>query len=126
MPFTAEVDHDASQVRSVWEGIADEAQLIAYIDEVWSDPSVRGYCELIDFRAVTRVDVPSEAIATLAGYSRAFDNPDRPAKSAIVAPQALVFGLSRMFASLRGTDPEDRRTWRVFEDYQRACKWLDS
>ena len=98
--------------------------LIRYVDEVWSGPAVRSYHELIDFRGVTDVQVPSADLHAFAAYSRQFDNPERPARSAVIATASLVFGLSRMFSTLRSLDPSDRREFQVFEDYAIGQAWL--
>lgn len=126
MSWNVDVDHGRRRVVSRWLDVADESQLFDYVDTVWTDPAVRGYDELIDFRAVTDVQVSSAAIEALAQYSRTYDNPEQTARSAIVAAQALVFGLSRMFSTLRALEEHDRREWRVFDDLARATDWLDA
>ena len=124
MPFVVSVDHASTIVHSSWDGTVDVDELVSYIDEVWREPAVKGYNELIDFREVSGVEVPSEAIAEIAAYSRAFDNPDQNARSAVVAPAGLIYGLSRMFSSMRALEPQDRREFQVFEQHAEAVAWL--
>lgn len=124
MPFAVTIDQDRELVESRWAGVATAELLTAYIDEVWADPAVRCYKEMIDFREITDVQIPSSSIRAFAKYSRLFDNPDTPARSAVVAPQALVFGLSRMFSTIRSLSPGDNREFRVFADIEEARRWL--
>ena len=98
--------------------------LFDYVERVWADPGVRELDEVVDFRAVTDIDLPGAAIAELAEYSRKLDNPRGYARSAVIASAQLAFGLSRMFASLRASVPENRREFRVFEDMASAERWL--
>ena len=124
MGYEVDIDVRRQRVESIWRGVVDEAMLFAYIDEVWRDPECRGFDELIDFSAVSAVNLPNAAIAALADYSRQFDNPDYPARSALVAGDDLAYGLSRMFASTRAADPDDRRDFQVFAKLDAARSWL--
>lgn len=125
MPFTVNVDPEKKLVESHWEGVASIETLTAYVDQVWTDPKVRGYREFIDFRHVTDVQLASEAVHGIAKYSRMFDNPDRAVRSAVVAPQGLIFGLSRMFSTIRSLEPDDNREFAVFADADEARRWLE-
>lgn len=124
MGYQVDIDVRRQRVESIWCGAVDEAMLFGYIDEVWRDPEYRGFDELINFLAVSSVDLPNASIAELAAYSRQFDNPDFPARSALVAGDDLVFGLSRMFASTRAAGEEDRRDFQVFGNLDAARSWL--
>ncbi|MGE0486255.1 MAG: hypothetical protein AB7Q81_19050 [Gammaproteobacteria bacterium] len=124
MPFDVDIDHEHGRVHSRWWGAVDRAALFAYVDVVWRDPRARAYDELVDFRLVEFVDLPSAAIADLVRYSRQLDNPERSARSAVIAASALVYGLSRMFAGQRAADSDDRREFRVFDDAAAALAWL--
>lgn len=124
MPFTVHVDPARRLVESRWHGVASADMLVRYVDEVWRDPAVRNFHELIDFRNVTDVQVPSADLHAFAEYSRQFDNPDRPARSAVIASASLIFGLSRMFSTIRSLDPSDQREFQVFEEYEIAQAWL--
>ncbi len=124
MAFTVEIQLARRRVTSVWQGAVDRALLFDYVDRVWGDPRMRELDEVVDFSAVTDIDLPGAAIAELAEYSRVLDNPDGYARSAVIASAQLAFGLSRMFASLRACSPGDRREFRVFEDAASAEQWL--
>ena len=124
MPFSVEVDEQKHVVISRWQGGVDEQLLRQYVDDAWSAPSRRGYNELIDFSGVTEVNASFETIQAMAEYSRQFDNPETTARTALVAPTALLFGLSRMFASLRTSDESENREFAVFESEPEALRWL--
>jgi len=125
MPFSVQIDPARRLVESRWEGIATAEMLVAYVDQVWADAAVRNYRELIDFRAVTEVQVPTADLQAFAEYSRQFDNPDVPARSAVIAATNLVYGLSRMFSTLRSLDPDDNREFQVFDDFDAGWRWLE-
>ena len=124
MPFSVEVDGEKMLLISRWEGPVDEPLLRQYVDDAWTDPSRRGFHELIDFSGVTEVNASFETIQAMAEYSRQYDNPDGVARTALVAPTALIFGLSRMFASLRTSDESENREFAVFESDTEAFDWL--
>ena len=125
MPFSVEVDVEQLLVISRWQGTVDEPLLRQYVDDAWTDPSRRGYNELIDFSGVTEVNASFETIQAMAEYSRQFDNPEGTARTALVAPSALIFGLSRMFSSLRTSDESENREFAVFESNTEAFDWLN-
>lgn len=124
MGFEVLLDIEQKLIISRWQGAVDENALRAYVDEAWTDPSRRGFNELIDFSRVTDVDAPFEALQGVADYSRQFDNPEESARTAVVAPSDLIFGLSRMFAGLRSADEDDRRQFAVFGSDKEALHWL--
>jgi len=125
MPFEVNIDHQRRLVASVWRGNVDVSECVSYIDGVWGDPAVQAYNELVDFRDVEHFDLQTEDIERLVFRSRAVADPGARARSAMVASDAVVFGLSRMYVSLRDVDDEHRREWRVLEDYDEAVRWLD-
>ena len=77
MPLDVDIDHDRRLVSSVWAGEVNEALCIAYIEGVWGDPAVGAYDELVDFREVTNMDLPLEAIQRLVSRSRSVSSTSR-------------------------------------------------
>ena len=124
MPYRVDVDHDRQLVSSVWEGDVDEALCTSYIEGVWGDPAVSGYNELVDFRAIAAIDLPMTAIQRLAVRSRSVADPDAVSRSALVASEALIYGLSRMYVSMRDEDDSHRREWKVLDNIDEARRWL--
>lgn len=91
-----------------------------------SEPEMKGHDELIDFRAVTSLEIPNDAIAELAACSRAFDNPEYTARSALIASSALISRLSPVFWSRHAPEPDDHPELRVFEKCDDAVSWLET
>ena len=124
MPFSVDIDRDKRLVASVWTGEVDEAECVAYIDDVWGDPTVGDYDELLDFRAVTAIDLPLEAMQRLVSRSRAVANPGAASRSVLVASAELVYGLSRMYVAMRDIGAAHEREWNVVDDIDVARRWL--
>ena len=124
MGFTVEIDTKRLLIISRWQGEVNEVLLRQYVDDAWTAPERRGFHELIDFSGVTEVNASFETIQAMAEYSRQFDNPDESARTALVAPTDLIFGLSRMFTSLRTSDESENREFEVFDSEQLALQWL--
>lgn len=124
MPFVVDVDHEQGLVSSVWEGDVDEALCISYIEGVWGDASIGAYDELVDFRPVKHVDLSLEALQRLVSRSRSVATPEAVSRSVIVAGGNLIYGLSRMYVSLRNVDDTHKREWKVIDDMEAARRWL--
>lgn len=125
MPYEVTVDHERGLVASVWRGAIDETVATDYIETVWGDARVSDYDELVDFRPVTEMNLGTDALQRLVTRSRAVANPSARARSVLVASEALVFGLSRMYVSMRDYDGAHQREWQVMTDYDRAVAWLE-
>ena len=124
MPFTVRIDHARRLVSSVWDGDVDEPLCTSYIEEVWGDPAVGDYDELVDFRPVRRMDLSTEALRRLVSRSRAVASPAAVSRSVLVANTDMVYGLSRMYVSLRDIDDSHQREWNVVDDIEVAQRWL--
>ena len=125
MPVEVNIDNQRGLVASVWSGSVDEAQCSSYIEGVWGESTVSAYDELLDFRNVTNFELPIEAIQRLVTRSRSVAAPEARARSALVASEAMAFGLARMYVSMRDLDDEHQREWQVLTNYDEALRWLD-
>ena len=126
MPFEVDIDHDRGLVSSVWRGRVDEAECTDYIRSVWGRPAIGHYDEFVDFRAVTGFDLDTEAIQRLVTRSTNVAVLNARARSVFVADEAIVFGLSRMYVSMREQNRGDAREWLVTADYDAARAWIDT
>ena len=124
MPYSVDIDHEKRLVTSAWQGDVDEALCISYIDGVWGRPELGQYDELLDFRCVTSVDLSMEALQRLVSRSRSVADPSAISRSVLVATGELVYGLSRMYVSLRDSDDTHQREWNVLDDIDAAQHWL--
>ena len=106
-------------------GILTHQNIFKYQCEVWSNPDVDGYNELMDMTEVTRIDLPShDDIQQLAELAADMDNPFTPTKFAIVAPGNEAFGLARMFQTYRSLAVGGTKTVGVFRTRAEAFDFL--
>jgi hypothetical protein len=119
------IDDQRRRVLTTWSAEVEDQALLDYQRTVWSDPAVRGYDELIDFRALRQVAVSSAGLEAVASAAAEMDQGMEGSRFAIVAGDTLAFGLSRMYEALRGLNDNSRREVMVFNDMDRALAWLD-
>lgn len=124
MSYEVTIDHKRRLVASRWRGQVDESVFNDYIAAVWGDGSCADYNELLDFSAVDDIALDGAAVERLTRRSLAVADPDARARSALVAPQALVYGLSRMYVSLREANEPQAREWLVTGHLEEARRWL--
>jgi hypothetical protein len=124
MPYTVSIDHGLQRVSVDWHGALDDAELVSFIDSVWNDDKLREYDGLMDMTDVSVIEIDNADIRHLAEYSRQRDNPFRVARAALVTPPGLLFGLARMFTSMREQAADERREWQVFTELEQALIWL--
>jgi hypothetical protein len=119
MPLSYRIDKQQRLVASRISGnfTVDDAlefrrQIVADAD---FDPS---FAELLDFSGVSKMDITPREVRMLAGTN--IFSPD--SRRAIVAEDPLVFGLGRIFETLR-TLRGDRHI-RVFHTRDQALTWI--
>jgi len=126
MPIEYKIDHGRRRVLAEGHGTISEGEVFGYQREVWSRPDVAGYDELIDMSGVGKIAAASsERMRALAELSGKSDPPGRSSKFAIVAPQALMFGLGRMYQVFREMNSRGTKRVAVFRDRASALRWLD-
>jgi hypothetical protein len=126
MPIEYRIDHDRRRVLAEGHGYLTAEEVFRYQREVWSRPDVAGYDELMDMSDVREVkEASSERMRTLAELSGKSDPPGGTSKFAIVAPQALMFGLGRMYQAYREMNPRSTKRVSVFRDRAGALRWLE-
>ena len=125
MPLRFRIDHNRRLVMARGYGVLTHQQIFRYQHEVWSNPEVDGYNELLDFTDVTKIDLPSgEKIQELAELASDMDNPFTPSKFAIVAPGDEAFGVGRMYQTYRGLMAKGTKTVGVFRSQAEAFDFL--
>lgn len=127
MPITYHIDHEHRLVRARATGTLTKDDAFAYQREVWSQPEVRGYNQLIDATTMEHVDIPfpsADAMRELAALAAGMDDPGVRTRFAIVAVSAFTYGLARMYATYRALDPRSTREVHVFREVAEAEKWL--
>lgn len=127
MPITYEIHHDRRLVHARITGTFTRDDAFGYQHEVWSNPAVRGYDQLVDASEMGHVDIPfpsADAMRELAGLAAGMDDPSVKTRFAIVATSAFAYGLARMYATYRALDPRSTRTIHVFRSAGDAMTWL--
>ncbi len=107
MPAELKLDHTKRVVRTrAWDIVTagDLYALSSQVRGLFADGTIdAAWSELVDFREVTRMDfVPVEAVRALAQ-----SNPwPKESRRVILAPVAVVFGMSRMYQLLSASDDD--------------------
>jgi hypothetical protein len=125
MPIKFRIDHTRLLVTARGYGVLTHQQIFRYQREVWSNPDVDGYNELMDMTDVTKIDLPSHGnIQQLAEFAADMDNPFTPSKCAIVAPGDEAFGVGRMYQTYRDLAAGGTKTVGVFRSQTEAFNFL--
>ncbi len=102
--------------------IVDRDLLDAY-ESLLGDPKYDASMDdFIDLRDVTHMGVTSAGLHRLIAMFDERDSPGYPTRSAIVAPSDVLYGVSRMFQTMRGEDHPDEL--EVFRSLEEARAWL--
>ena len=127
MPIDYYIDHARRLVVARGRGVFADAEVFAYEREVWSQPEVAGYDELVDMTDVEEIAAPLPAgprIRQLASEAAAQDHPESAGKFAIVAPSSLAFGLGREYQTYRELDLRSKKQVGVFRTLAEALSFL--
>ena len=125
MPIDHRIDHHHRIVVTRVTGTLTDHEVFTYQHEVWSQPEVAGYDELIDMSDVQHVALPSpERVARLASVSAEMDAGAPASRLAIIAPRDFEFGLGRMYAAHREMDRRSTKQVGVFRTRPEALAWL--
>jgi hypothetical protein len=73
--YAKEIDKEHFRVVTTWGPVVSDAALMAYQKSVWSDPAVRGFDELIDFRGLEKIEVTTEGLEAVAHAAAGMDDP---------------------------------------------------
>ncbi len=125
MPLRYEIDDVHRVVIMTGHGVLKDIEVFEYKQSVWSLPRVTGYDELVVMTDVERVEVPStERLRELARLSAAMDV-RIPSRLAIVADDAVTFGIARMYELFRRLDRRSTKSVSVFHSVDEALLWLE-
>jgi hypothetical protein len=125
VPLAYRIDHEQRLVHVTASGVITAETLFGYQKEVWSDPAIAGYDELVDMSGVEGVQAPLPSnVSALAAFSARMDASAKPTKLAIVARDDLLFGLGRMYQAYREMKPGSNKEVAVFRSMPDALAWL--
>jgi hypothetical protein len=123
-PMTIRVELlEAERLRVVsLEGSLSDPDLYEAFSALWLAPDYDpGLDELVDLTGVTGVGVTAAGLRRLADTSEALHRGTPAVRVAIVAPDNLLYGLSRMYEGFASASPSEHRVFRSFGD---ARAWL--
>jgi hypothetical protein len=99
MPVTVEVDAKSKLAKRIYSGDITSRDLLESICEYQKIPAFHPHFnEVMDFREVTSIEAPMEDIRRCATTPAPFSD---DSKRIIVAPQAAIYGVARMYQTLR-------------------------
>ena len=117
---------DKNILISIFEGLIGDDEFIETYHELYKSPQYKlGLNELVDFSKADFTNLSAD------GLNRVFDivshlyisnGLDKEIKTAIVAPDDLSFGLSRMYQITHDQSEEEMMVFRTMDS---ALKWLE-
>lgn len=119
MSVSFRIDEERGLVLAVCAGVFDVEDAQVEVQAFWKLPGREGRPVIWDLRDA-EVDMQAEAPRELAHFVLENQPDPPPPRVAFVAPDDLVFGMSRMFEAYR----EDPATeFKVFRDLEEALQW---
>ena len=119
MPITYEIDAARGVVFTTFQGVVTKEDALALFERLRRDSAFQpGFKQLVDTRGTTRHDLTADDMHIVASCS-AFD---ANACRAIVAEQDIIFGMYRMYETIR--DSKSGQV-RVYRDMENALHWLE-
>lgn len=124
MPVHIDADPGRGLRISVMAGLVTDAELIAaytaLVESPEYDPALD---DLVDARAIVRVEVTPDGVREVARIVAAMDARNPGTRVAIVAPGGAAYVLARLYGFYREAQraPAEHR---VFRDYDEAVRWL--
>ena len=120
MAWDYTIDREKKLVISTATGAFTAPDAFAHQNKLRSDPNFnQDFSQLLDFSAVTSVQIYSESIVQLA-HATIYSEKSR---RAFVVRDALTFGLARMFGTYRDI-AKGKEKIRIFEGPNEAVQWL--
>ncbi len=120
MPINSQIDRSLGVVFTTFQGVVTKEDAVALVERLRTDPAFQpSFNQLVDTRGATRYDLSANDIRTVYSNS-AFDEKSR---RAMVADEDYIFGLHRMYQTLRETHEKPDQIM-VFRDMAEARRWL--
>ena len=109
---------------ATFSGVLGDDELVSAYRQLVESPDYDFAADdLADLRGVTRLDVTSAGLGRLMALFAGIDQLGVRTRLAIVAPGDEVFGVARMYQSLRSDDAPEEIA--VFREIATAIAWLD-
>jgi hypothetical protein len=124
VPISFTYDPTAHRRIVTFRGAIHDRDLIEAYESLLGDPGYDSSVDdFIDLRNVTQMAVTSAGLHRLIALFDERDSPGYVTRSAILAPSDVLYGVSRMFQTMRGEDHPDEL--EVFRSLDETMYWLD-
>jgi hypothetical protein len=118
------IDEPVRRRIATFRGPISDRELIDAYAALLADPAYDASLDdLIDLRHVTHMGVTSAGLHRLIGMYDDRDSPGFVTRAAILAPTDVLYGVSRMFQTMRGEDHPDEL--EVFRTLDESLEWLN-
>lgn len=122
MPIDYRIDSARGIVFTTATGILTNEELLAHKQRLLTDPAFHGHLvELSDVRSVERLDVTPEGIGQFVQQDARDTRKLERYKLAIVATEAVVFGMARMYQTRTS---KHLPNVGIFRSMDEAATWL--
>lgn len=119
MPAFYKIDKERRLIMSSASGVFTLADAVSHMERLSKDPDFDpSFSQIADFTQVTRVELSSDEIRRLA--QRGIFSAD--SRRAFIAPNEAIFGIGRMFETLRGFEGE--KGIRIVRTLEEALDWV--
>ena len=123
-PITFSYDGSAHRRIVTFRGAISDRELLDAYESLLGDPGYDASTDdFIDLRDVTHMGVTSVGLHRLIAMFDERDSPGHITRTAIYAPTDVLYGVSRMFQTMRGEGHPD--LLEVFRTIEQALAWLD-
>lgn len=118
--------HEAERYVEVsFHGTLNVRTVLEYLQHVWLNrPSIEGFSELVDFRAVDDVDLNTGELAQLVKVGRALDDSSQHSKIAMIANDPYLFFKGELYQTLQQLYPAKNKDVEIFKDPSLAQAWI--
>jgi hypothetical protein len=122
--ITYSYDDSAHRRIVTFRGPITDRDLLGAYESLLADPGYDSSLDdFIDLRDVTHMGVTSAGLHRLVRMFEDRESPGHVTRSAILAPTDVLYGVSRMFQTMRGEDHPDEI--EVFRSLADTMFWLD-
>jgi len=121
MPISYQHDSETVDFYAIFEGVITPEEITDYFLKLTSDLSSFAEARaLLEVRKVTFRGFTFDSISKIAATTKAHQHLLESSKTAVVASQAVAYGITRMYIAIR--DP--KYDFKVFKARDEAMLWL--
>jgi len=124
MVIKCTIERDRRLVILVYAAVVSDEEVLSTYEKLGRDPRIQaGYTYLVDFSDEDSTARSSGTVARLAKLAKDWGGgaAHAPGKVAVIAPDDLSYGLTRMYQERAGRSSEE---YQVFRNASEAVAWL--